>query len=353
MEATTDVEAVPVPGSLVIGDEVTVHSPSETTMRAVVQRTYGSADVLQVDDIDMPAIGANEVLLQVTAAGMDRGTWHLLRGLPYLMRIMGFGFRGPKNPVPGLDVAGTVISIGDEVTRFKPGDQVFGVARGSYAEYAAALEVKLSPKPPSLTFEQAAVVPVSGLTALQALQAGRVEAGQKVLVIGASGGVGTYAVQLAKAMGAEVTGVCSTSKLDLVRSIGADRVIDYTSEDFADGVTRYDLILDLAGNNPLPHLRRALAPKGTLVIVGGEDGGRWTGGFGRSFRAVALSPFVGQRLTMIASKEHHDGLEELTRYIEGGKVGPVIDRTYPLTEVPEAMRHLEAGRARGKISIRI
>ena len=322
-------------------------------MRAIVQDTYGSADVLRLEEIDEPDIAANEVLVKVRAAGMDRGTWHSLTGKPYLMRIMGFGFRGPKNRVAGLDVAGTVVAIGADVTRFKTGDEVFGISRGSYAEYAAAREDKLALKPAGISFEQAAVVPISGGTAIQGLRQGGIEAGQQVLIIGASGGVGTYAVQLAKALGAEVTGVCSTAKLDLLRSIGADHVVDYTREDFADGDRRYDLILDVGGNSRLSKLRRALAPKGTLVIVGGEEGGNLTGGFGRQLRAVALSPFVGQRLTMLASKESHTHIEAVSRFIEAGQVTPIIDRTYPLAGVPEAMHHLEAGDARGKIAITI
>jgi NADPH:quinone reductase-like Zn-dependent oxidoreductase len=274
-----------------------------------------------------------------------------MTGQPYLMRIMGFGFRRPKNSVAGLDVAGTVVGVGSEVTRFQAGDEVFGISRGSFAEYAAAREDKLAHKPAGLSFEQAAVVPISGGTAIQGLRAGRIEAGQKVLIIGASGGVGTYAVQLAKALGAEVTGVCSSAKVDLVRSIGADHVIDYTREDFADGERHYDLILDIGGNSRLSRLRRALAPKGTLVIVGGEGGGKWTGGFGRPIRALGLSPFVGQRLTMLSSKEHHTHIEAVSRFIEAGQVVPIVDRTYQLAEVPHAMRHLEAGQARGKIAI--
>jgi NADPH:quinone reductase-like Zn-dependent oxidoreductase len=323
-------------------------------MRAIVQDAYGSADVLRLAEIDTPDIAPDEVLVQVHAAGMDRGTWHFMTGQPYLMRVMGFGFRRPKNRVAGLDVAGTVVAVGAEVTRFRAGDEVFGIARGSFAEYAAAREDKLAHKPANLSFEQAAVVPISGSTALQGLHdVGRVQAGQKVLVIGASGGVGTYAVQLAKAFGAHVTGVCSTAKVDLVRSIGADDVIDYTRQDFADGSQRYDLILDVGGNSRLSRLRRALTPTGTLVIVGGEEGGKLTGGFGRSLRAPLLSLFVGQRLTMLASKEHRSYLEALRPLIEAGRVTPAVDMTYPLAEVPAAMRHLEAGHVRGKIAITI
>ncbi|HXA58265.1 MAG TPA: NAD(P)-dependent alcohol dehydrogenase [Streptosporangiaceae bacterium] len=324
-----------------------------STMRAIVQDAYGSADVLRLARITPPEIADNEVLLRVHAAGLDRGTWHLMTGRPYLLRL-GFGIRGPKNPVPGRDVAGTVVAAGSAVTRFAAGDEVFGIGQGSFAEYAVAREDKLARKPVNATFEQAAVVAVSALTALQGLcDAGRVEQGQKVLVIGASGGVGTYAVQLAKAFGAEVTGVCSTTKLDLVRSLGADHVIDYTRDDFADGMHRYDLILDIAGNPAPSRLRRALAPTGTAVIVGGEEGGSWTGGMDRQLRALALSRFVRQRLTSFICKERSSDLERLTELIEAGKVTPSIDRTYPLDQVPEAMRHLEAGKARGKVAITV
>jgi NADPH:quinone reductase-like Zn-dependent oxidoreductase len=263
------------------------------------------------------------------------------------------GLRAPKSPVPGLAVAGVVVAVGRKVTRFQPGDEVFGVSKGSFAEFAAAREDKLARKPSKLTFEQAAAVPVSGMTALRGLSdVGRLRAGQKVLVIGASGGVGSYAVQVAKALGAEVTGVCSTSKLDLVRSIGADHVIDYSRDDFADGERQYDLILDIGGNPALARLRRALSPKGTLVIVGGEDGGRWIG-MGRQLRALALSPFVGQRLTILGPKEHHTVLERLTELIENGQLLPVIEQTYPLSDMPNAMRQLVAGRARGKLVITV
>jgi NADPH:quinone reductase-like Zn-dependent oxidoreductase len=336
------------------GERVQDHRSRNGAMRAIVQDTYGSADVLRLAEIAEPEIAANEVLVRVRAAGLDRGTLHSLTGKPYLMRIMGFGFRRPKNRVAGLDVAGTVVAVGADVTRFKPGDEVFGISKGSFAEYAAAREDKLGEKPASLTFEQAAVVPVSALTAIQGLRdAGHIEAGQKVLIIGASGGVGTYAVQLAKAFGAEVTGVCSTAKVDLVRSIGADHVVDYTREDFADGAHRYDVILDIGGNSRLSRLRRALTPKGTLAIVGGEEKGDVTGGFGRQLRAMVLSLFVRQRLTMVAVKEHHADLEPLSRFIEAGQVAPAIDRTYRLAEVPDAVRHLEAGHVRGKIAITI
>jgi NADPH:quinone reductase-like Zn-dependent oxidoreductase len=323
-------------------------------MRAIVQDRYGSADVMRLARVARPQIAEDEVLVQVGAAGLDRGTWHMMTGQPYLLRVLGFGFRAPKNRVPGLDVAGTVVAVGSAVTRFSPGDEVFGISRGSFAEYAAVRECKLAHKPANLAFDQAAAVPISAGTALQALtDSGKVRQGQRVLVIGASGGVGSYAVQLAKAFEAEVTGVASTAKLDLVRSLGADHVVDYTSEDFTDGTNKYDLILDIAGNASLSRLRSALTPTGTLVIIGGEEGGRWTGGFGRSLRAPLLSLFVPQRLTMLASKERAGDQERLTRLIEAGRVTPSIDSTYPLDRVAEAMRHLEAGDVRGKVVITI
>ncbi len=326
--------------------------PTTTTMRAIVQDAYGSAEVLRLDQVPRPRIADDEVLVQVGAAGLDRGTWHMMAGQPYLLRVIGFGLRAPKNRVPGLDVAGTVVGVGPAVTRFSIGDEVFGISRGSFAEYAAVQEDKLSAKPANLTFEQAAVVPISAGTALQALtDAGRVESGQHVLVVGASGGVGSFAVQLAKAFDAEVTGVCGPTKLDFVTSLGADQVIDYTTEDFADGSHTYDLILDIAGNASLSRLRKALTPTGTLVIVGGEEGGKWTGGFGRSLRAPLLSPFVGQRLTMLASKERASDQERLTPLIEAGDVAPSIDATYSLDRAAEAMRHLESGHVRGKVAI--
>lgn len=321
------------------------------TMQAVVQDTYGSADVLRLAQLPRPTAGEDEVLVRVHAAGLDRGTWHLMTGTPYAARLV-VGLRRPRNPVPGRDVAGTVAAVGSAVTRFAVGDEVFGIAPGSFAEYAVAPESKVAHKPEGMSFEQAAVVPISALTALQALDVGRVQPGQQVLVTGASGGVGSYVVQLAKALGAQVTGVSSTSKHDLVRSLGADHVIDYTRQDFADGTQRYDLILDIAGNPSLSQLRRALTPTGTAVIVGGEDAGRWTG-MSRQLRAVALSPFVRQRLTMLVSKERGSDLERLSDLIVAGTVTPSVDRTYPLDQVPQAMRHLAAGRARGKVAISI
>ena len=323
-------------------------------MKAMVREKYGPPDVLELRDIDLPECADDEVLVRVRAAGVGRDVWHVMTGLPYPIRLAGFGFRAPKNPVIGSDMAGVVEVLGKNVTRFQPGDEVFGIGKGSYAEYVCALEDKLAPKPANLTFEQAAVVPIMGSTALQALRDhGKVLPGQEVLIIGASGGVGTYAVQIAKAFGALVTGVCSTKKVEMVRSIGADHVIDYKREDFAEGGARYDLILDIGGNSSLARLRSALASRGTLVITGGEGGGRWLGGTDRQVRAMLLSPFVGQKLGTFVNKENHEDLLVLKDLIESGKITPVIDRTYPLAEVPDAIRYLEEGHARGKVVITV
>lgn len=331
----------------------TGHEAENDTMRAIVQDVYGTTDAWQLTDTPRPEMAPDEVLMSVHAAGLDRGTWHSMTGRPYLMRIMGFGFRGPKNRVPGLATAGTVVAVGRQVTRFSVGDEVYGVSRGAFAELAAASEDKLVHKPANLTFEQAAAVPVSASTAMQAVRMGRVEPGHQVLVIGASGGVGTYAVQIAKALGAEVTGVCSTSKIDLVRSMGADHTVDYTTDDLTSGSRRYDVVVDIGGNTPLRKLRKILARDGALVIVGGESKGSWTGGFGRGLRAPLWSLVVSQRLTMLASSERHPSLEEVTELIEAGKVTPAIDRSFPLAEASAAMRHLEAGHVQGKIVITI
>jgi NADPH:quinone reductase-like Zn-dependent oxidoreductase len=323
-------------------------------MKAIVQDTYGSADVLVLTDIDMPEVGDDEVLIRVHAAGVHIGDAHLMTGLPYLMRIAGVGLRAPKVRVRGTDVAGTVEAIGKDVTQFEMGDEVFGICDGSFAEHATARTGKLAPKPANLTFDQAATVPTSGSTALQGLRkVGKVEAGQKVLIIGAAGGVGSFAVQIAKAFGAHVTGVCSTTKMDLVRSIGADEVIDYTQDDFADAGQRYDLILDTAGNRSVSHLRRALAARGTLVIVGAEGGGRWFGGIGRQLGAQMLSPFVGQKLGTFIAKVKSEDLLALKEFIEAGKVTPVIETTYRLSDVADAIRHLEEGHVRGKVVITV
>ena len=323
-------------------------------MKAIVQDIYGSPDVMELRDISKPILGKEEVLVQVNAAGIDPGVWHLMTGRPYLTRLMGFGLRRPKAPVRA-DVAGRVVAVGSAVTRFATGDEVFGTCNGGFAEYAVGGEEKLALRPANLSFEQAAAIPVSACTALQGLRdAGKVRPGQKVLIIGAGGGVGTFAVQLARVFGAEVTGVCSTRNVDMVRSIGADHVIDYTREDFADGTIVYDLILDTAGNRSLSHLRRALAPAGTLVIIGGEGGGRWLGGFDRGvLRAPLLSLFVRQKLRPLVATVRNEDLQFLKELVEAGKVKPVIDRTYPLAEVPSAIRHFEEGHAHGKVVITV
>jgi NADPH:quinone reductase-like Zn-dependent oxidoreductase len=327
------------------------HPSPGDTMQAIVQKEYGTSDTLHLAEIDRPTIGAGEVLVEVRAASLDRGTWHLMAGMPYAVRLVS-GLRAPKRAVPGLALAGVVATVGKDVTRFVPGDEVFGIGKGSLAEFAAAPEDKLARKPSGLSFDQAAALSVSAPTALRGLSdVGRLEARQHVLIIGASGGVGAYAVLIAKALDAEVTAVCSTAKIDLVRSLGADHVIDYTRDDFTEGEPRYDLILDIAGNTTLAGLRRVLTPRGTLVIVGGENGGRWLGGIDRQLRAIALSPFVRQRLTMLTPNENHSHLENVVKLLDGDRLAPVIERTYSLRETPAAMRHLEGGHARGKLVI--
>jgi NADPH:quinone reductase-like Zn-dependent oxidoreductase len=295
------------------------------------------------------------VLVRVRAAGVDPGVWHLMTGLPYLVRITGFGVLRPKVRVRGRDVAGVVEAVGRNVDRLGQGAEVFGTCDGAFAEYACTRHDRLAPKPGNLTFEQAAAVPTSGLAALQTVRdAGRVRAGQRVLVIGAAGGVGTFAVQLARAIGASVTGVCSTDKVELVRSLGAHHVVDYTRDDFADAAQLYDVIVDTAGNRSLSHVRRALAPRGTLVIVGGErGGGRLLGGADRQLRALALSPWSSQTLRPLLSMERSSDLHRLKELIEAGKVTPVVDRTYPLSATAEAIRHVERGHARGKVVITV
>jgi NADPH:quinone reductase-like Zn-dependent oxidoreductase len=328
----------------------------EATMKAIVQDAYGTEDVLEYRDIDKPAPKDGEVLVRVRAAGLDRGVWHVMTGLPYLIRVVvpTMGLGRPKVPVRGMDLAGRVEAVGGRVTRFQPGDAVFGWTDGSYAEYASVPEGQLVPMPANLGFEQAAAVPISGLAALQGLRdVGEIQAGQKVLVIGAAGGVGSFAVQLAKAFGAHVTGVGSTSQLDLIRSLGADQVVDYTRDDVTDGSRHWDLILDTAGHRSLSQLRRALTPRGTLVIVGSEVRGRWMGGFDRNLRAVALSRLVGQRLRMLSSTPRQDDLQTLRELIEAGTVTPLVDRAFPLPETPEAIRHLLRGHGRGKIVITV
>jgi NADPH:quinone reductase-like Zn-dependent oxidoreductase len=325
-------------------------------MKAIVQDRYGGPEVLEFADIDRPVPTGNQVLVQVQAAGVHRGDWHIMTGLPYMIRLVvpTLGLRKPKVPVLGMDVAGRVEAVGAQVTRLRPGDQVFGWCDGAFAEYACASEAHFAAKPAALSFEQAAVVPISGFAALQAVRdVGEVQPGQRVLVIGAAGAVGWFAVQLAKAFGARVTGVASTTQLDLVGSVGADEVIDYTRTDVTDGTRQWEVIIDTGGRRPLSQLRRALTPNGTLVIVGGEGGGRWMGGFLRNLRAPLVSRFVGQRLRMLASRENQEDLQTLREFIEAGKLTPRIGRSYPLGEVPEAMRALEAGNTHGKIVITV
>jgi len=321
-------------------------------MRAVLQSSYGSFDVLRVGTSARPRPSDDEVIVRVHAAGVARGDWHLMTGRPYLMRVMGFGFSAPKSQVAGLDVAGTVVEVGAKVTRFVVGDEVFGIARGAFADYAAARQDKLVRKPAGVSFEDAAVSAVSGITALQALRdAGRLVAGQRVLVVGASGGVGAFAVQLAHAMGAEVDGVCSASKMELVRTLGAHEVFDYAKADFTDGTRHWDLVLDVGGNTPLARLRRAMTPTGRLVFVGGENGGDWTAGFGRPVSAMLLGLFVKQRFAMQATREVAEDIERVASYLESGAVKPPIDRRIGLDGVSDALRDLEAGRLRGKVVV--
>jgi len=325
-------------------------------MTAIVHDAYGTTpeDILHVEEVDKPTIADEEVLVRVHAASVDRGTWHIMAGLPYPIRVAGYGIRKPKHLNPGRSLAGTVEAVGQHATGFEPGNDVFGTCDGSFATFARVRTDKLAPKPTNVSFEQAAAVPISGVTALQAVRDhGRIRAGQRVLIVGASGGVGSFAVQIAKAFGAEVTGVCSTTKVDFVRNIGADHVVDYTRDDFADGKHSYDVVLDIGGNRRLSHLRRALTPRGRLVIVGGETDGRWLGGADRQLRAHLLSLFVGQKLGSFVASENAKDLMALGELIESGKIKPVIDRTYPLGDLPAAIRYLVEGHARGKIVITV
>jgi NADPH:quinone reductase-like Zn-dependent oxidoreductase len=321
-------------------------------MKAISQDRYGEADVLTLTDVDKPSVGDSDVLVRVRAASVHYGDWHTMTGTPYLGRMF-FGLRRPKVGVRGTDIAGHVVEVGGKVTAFKPGDEVFGWCKGGFAEYAVASEGSLLPKPDGATFEQAAAVPTSGMTALQGLRLGKVRAGQRVLVIGAGGGVGTFAVQIAKALGAEVTGVCSTAKVELVRGIGADHVIDYTQQDPLRTDQPYDVIFDIAGSRPLAQLRQTLTPDGTLVLVGGEGGGRWLGELRRGIAAGVRNPFTRQRMPMWVSLPRKEDLLELKGLIEAGKVTPVVARTYPLSRTPDAIRDLTERRANGKLVITI
>jgi NADPH:quinone reductase-like Zn-dependent oxidoreductase len=333
-------------------------------MKAIVQDRYGSADVLEFREIERPTAKDDEVLVRVRASSIHADVWHAMRGIPYVLRFMGSGVRAPKHRVPGTDLAGIVESVGTNVTRFRAGDEVFGQSLranlwrngGAFAEYAAVPEAMLEPKPAGLTFEHAAAVPTSGSLAVQHVRdEGRTQPGQRVLINGAGGAVGSFAVQLAKAYGAHVTGVDAPGKLDMLRSIGADEVLDYTKEDFTQRDERYDFILDIAGNHPWSEARRALAPEGTYVLSGfdqyGASGHRWFGSLGRFAKLIVISPFVSHLHPFRGTKDPGDRLVVLKELIEAGKIRPVIDRTFPLSEVPGAMRFLESGQAQGKIVI--
>jgi NADPH:quinone reductase-like Zn-dependent oxidoreductase len=321
-------------------------------MKAIVQDRYGSPDVLELRAIDKPVVGDDDVLVGVRAAAVNIGDWHLLRGVPYVIRAVS-GLRKPRRAVPGVDIAGQVEAVGRNVEEFRAGDEVFGWCRGAFAEFACAAENALLPKPGDLTFEQSAAVGDSALTALAAVRdQGRVQAGQRVLINGASGGVGTFAVQIAKAFGADVTGVCSTRNVDLVRSIGADHVIDYTKEDFTQTDRRYHVMLDLIGSRPLSDCRRALTRRGTYVLVGVRDLGRWFG-LARQSKAFLLSPFVGQRMRVFVVRHNRDDLAVLKELVEAGKLAPVISARYALSDAPEALRHQGEGHTQGKIVIAV
>jgi NADPH:quinone reductase-like Zn-dependent oxidoreductase len=323
-------------------------------MKAIVGRCYGSPDVLRFEDIEKPTPADDQVLVKVRAASVNPLDWHSMRGTPYLLR-MEAGLGAPNNPRLGVDFAGTVEAVGKDVKRFKPGDDVFGGRTGAFAEYVTIREVRaLALKPANMTFGQAAAVPIAGITALQALRdEGRIQPGQKVLINGASGGVGTFAVQIAKSLGAEVTGVCSTKNVQMVRSIGADHVIDYTKEDFTKSGQRYDLILDNVGSHSLLEYRRVMNPKAILVIVGGPSDGRWIAPMDTLLRAKLLSPFVSQKVGFFMAELNQKDLTVLGDLMQSGKVTPVIDRQYKLSEVPEAIRYLEEGHARGKVVINL
>ena len=323
-------------------------------MKAIVQDTYGAPEVLELRDIDKPAVGDDEVLVRVRAAAVNPADWAIMGGLPYIARPVYGGLRKPKNRVRGTDVAGEVEAVGTSVTRFRPGDAVFGWCNGAFAEYASVSDDALEPMPANLTFEQAAAAPLAGFVALQALRdKGKVRAGQKILVNGASGGIGTFAVQIAKSFGADVTGVCSTRNVDLVRSIGADHVIDYTREDFTQTGQRYDFILDNVGNHSLSDLRRALTAAGTLVPNSGGFDNRWFASLGRVVSALVVSPFVSQTLRPFVVSPKHADLVVLKDLMEAGNATPVIDRTYPLSEVPRALGYVGGGHARGKVVITV
>ena len=324
------------------------------SMRAVVYRCYGPPEVLKVEDVAKPTLADDRVLVRVRAASVNPLDWHYMRGKPYIMRGM-TGVGAPKSVRIGVDFAGVIEAVGTNVRRFKSGDEVFGGAVGAFGEYVTVGENRaLALKPTNVTFEQAAAVPIAAITALQALRdKGKIQPGQKVLINGASGGVGTFAVQIAKALGADVTGVCSTRNVAMVRSIGADHVIDYTQEDFTQGPQRYDLILDNVGTHSLSEYRRVLNPHGALVIVGALDKGQWLGPLSGSVKAMLLAPFVSQKLIFMLAELHQSDLDVLRDLMQTGKLTPVIDRSYKLGETAEAIRYLEQGHARGKVVITV
>ena len=329
----------------------------EPHMKAVVYTDYGSPDVLEIRDIRKPVPNDDQVLIKVRAASINPLDWHYMEGTPYIMRAFGVGLRKPRDPRLGVDMAGQVEAVGKNVTQFKPGDEVFGGRNGAFAEYVCArADRAVALKPANITFEQAASVPIAAITALQGLRdKGRVSPGKKVLINGASGGVGTFAVQIAKSLGAEVTGVCSTRNLGLVRSLGADHVIDYTKEDFTKGAPRYDVILDNVGTQPLSGFKSVLRPNGICVMIGGggpNDGGL-IGPMARPLKALLLSPFMSQKMGMMMAELNKKDLNVLGDLMESGKVKPVIDRTYPLSQIADAIRYLEQGHARGKVVITV
>ena len=325
-------------------------------MRAIVQRGYGAPDdVLRLGEIEQPAIHEDDVLVAVRAAALNPVDWHYVRGLPYVMRLLGpagFGLRGPRTAVRGIDLAGRVEAVGSNVTRFRPGDEVFAAAAGAFADYACVPERLLVAKPANLTMEQAASVPLAALTALQGLrEVGRLQAGQRVLIIGASGGVGSFAVQVARSMGAEVTGVCSTRNLEFIQALGADRLIDYSRDDYARGDLKYDVIFQIGGTASPSDLARAVTPGGTVALCSGDSAGKWIGPLGRTVRAVAISKLTRHRLIPFVTRRSAEDLELIKGLIEAGKIAPVIDRTYALADVPEALRYVESGHTRGKVVI--
>ena len=322
-------------------------------MKAIVYHRYGSPDVLQLEEIEKPVVADDAVLIRVRAAAVNPYDWHFVRGIPYFMRLV-VGLRVPKRNGLGVDFAGEVEAVGKDVTEFQPGDEVYGMADGAFAEYLAAPQSAIARKPSNLTFEQAAAVPLAALTALQGLRdSGELQAGQRVLIIGASGGIGTFAVQIAKDMGAHVTGLCSTPNLELVRSLGADEVIDYTRQDFTQSGQKFDVILQLGGTDSPARCRRALTPKGKLVLSSGESNGRWIGPLDRIIQASLLNLFVSQSLVDLGTKRSQSDLEYLREMIEAGKLTPIIDRVQPLSEVPDAIRYVEKAHSRGKVVITV